>query len=253
MFSRRVLASKKIGCINNNYDVNCPSFIQKKTYTEFRYLNEKSLIGLLNEFFYNRSDIKLYHNKDIKLNFDIPKKYFVIFPSASGDLKKWPLERYSKIINKVYKETKLPIVFCGTKSDFITVDSLKKIISAIPVYDIIGKTTILEFIQVIKNAQFVITNDTGAYHIAVINEVPVAVISGGYLYSKYIEYNFKNKDKYKQPYIVAKNNKCFNCNYNCKRLKQGQNIWPCLEEISVDDAWKVIQKMLKNEGVEHGQ
>ena len=58
----------------------------------------------------------------------------------------------------------------------------------------------MEFISVIKEAQFVVTNDTSTYHIAVTNEIPVTIITGGYTYSKYVLYNFKESNRYKKPY-----------------------------------------------------
>ena len=58
---------------------------------------------------------------------------------------------------------------------------------------------------------------------------------GGILYiSAYIMIflSFKN-NKYKKPYIITNQRECFNCNSNCKYLKDGQEKWPCLHAVTV--------------------
>lgn len=38
--------------------------------------------------------------------------------------------------------------------------------------------------------------------------------------------------------------KCFNCQNRCKYLTSKNENWPCLEKITVEHAWKVIEKMI---------
>ena len=117
----------------------------------------------------------------------------------------------------------------------------------VPYYDIVGKTNLLDFIEVIKRSKFVITNDTSTYHIAVTNQIPVAIITGGYTYDRYVTYNFEGSKNYRRPYIIVKRMKCFNCDNNCKKLRRNSNTWPCLDAITVDDAWKIIKEMINKE------
>ena len=103
----------------------------------------------------------------------------------------------------------------------------------------------MQFIQVVKNAKFVICNDTGIYHIAVSENVPVTIITGGYAFEKYIIYDFESNIKYKKPYIVTTDNtECFNCMEKCIENKEENDIYPCLENISTDKAWKKVEKMI---------
>lgn len=254
VFMCRALVSKeKITILDKTLDKYlCPKWIYEKIYTNIIEINKSNLslleyyaefirgLGLKNfEVKFNKIKIK---NFKIKL----PNKYFIVFPSASTLLKRWPVEKYAEIIRRVYKKTKLPILFCGTNSDINSINELKSLVKDIPQYDIVNKTTLLEFIEVVKRAKFVITNDTSTYHIAVTNEVPVTIITGGYTYNRYVKYEFKNMDKYLKPYIVTSNLKCFNCDNNCILLKSNSKLWPCLEMITVEDAWKVINKMIED-------
>lgn len=244
LMSRCFQAKEKIGCIINNNKVICPKNILNKTYTQIKYLDEKSLIGQYFEYFNKSTDIKFLTIKGNKPSIKLPKDYYIVFPSASTDLKKWPIERYAKIVRKIYKKTKLPLLICGTNADKNDCNKLINLIKDVPYIDIIGKTSLLEFIYVINKAKFVVTNDTSTYHIAVTNEVPVAIITGGYTYDRYVEYNFKGNNKYKKPYIIVNKQDCFNCDNKCSKINHNDKIWPCLEAISVDYAWKIIEKMI---------
>lgn len=249
--SRALVAKEKITLLDATLDKYlCPKWLYKKVYTKIIEIKESNL-SLLEFYAYlirglGRPDyeVELHKINVKKINVDLPNEYYIIFPSASTHLKRWPIDRYASIARKVYEKTKLPILFCGTNSDLDSINELKKLIKDIPSYDIVGKTTLLEFIGVIKKARFVITNDTSTYHIAVTNEIPVTLISGGYTYSRYCEYNFKNKDKYLRPYLAMSNDKCFNCDNVCKYLKSRDKVWPCLDKVTVDMAWNVIEKMI---------
>lgn len=250
--SRAIVAKEK----NTILDITlkkqlCPKWLYNKIYTKIILVRQKdlSLIEYYSEFIRGLGlkdfEVSLDKIKTKDLNIkDLPQEYFIVFPGASTLLKRWPIERYAEITRRIYDNTGIPVLFCGTSSDIDSINELKKLITDIPQYDIVNKTSLLEFIEVIKRAKYVVTNDTSTYHIAVTNEVPVTIITGGYTYDRYVKYDFKNKKNYKKPYIVTKNMKCFNCDNNCPYLKNNR-IWPCLERITIEDAWKVIKKMIE--------
>lgn len=244
LMSRCFLAKQKIGCIISSKKIICPNHILKKTYTEVKYLNESSLIGQYFEYFDKREKTHFLKFNGIKPNINIPKDYYIVFPSASTDLKKWPIDRYAKIIRKIYKKTGLTLLICGTTADSLDYQKLCELISDVPYVNIVGETSLLEFIYVIKKAKFVVTNDTSTYHIAVTNEVPVAIITGGYTYNRYVEYKFDGNENYKKPYIIVHKMPCFNCDNKCTKINANDKIWPCLDAITVDYAWKIIEKMI---------
>ena len=251
---RALCADEKVTIIDNKAKTKlCPKWLYNRIYTKVIESNIKdiSLIDLyanvIRGLGYEDFKVKFEHFKSRKLKIDLPNKYFIVFPSASTLLKRWPLDRYAEIIKRVYKKTKLPVLFCGTSSDIEVVSKLKDLIKDVPQYDVINKTNLLEFIEVIKRAKFVITNDTSTYHIAVTNEVPVAGIIGGYTYDKYVLYKFEGSDNYRKPYDVVCHMDCFNCDNMCCKLKEGNGLWPCLNSITVDYAWKRIEEMIEKE------
>ena len=50
---------------------------------------------------------------------------------------------------------------------------------------------------------------------------------------------------YKKPYIVVSKRECFDCHNNCPYIGN-KTVWPCLEDITVDYAWKIIEKMVED-------
>lgn len=250
--SRAIIAKEKISIIDKTLnEFLCPKWLYKKIYTKIIEIKTKnlSLLEYYAEFIrglgLSNMKIQLNKTKNKELKLSLPEEYYIIFPSASTLLKRWPIKRYAEIAKRIYKKTKLPLLFCGTNSDLESINQLKDLLEKdISYFDVVNKTTLLEFIEVIKHAKFVVTNDTSTYHIAVINEIPVTIITGGYTYARYVDYKFEDMYKYKKPYIVVSDKKCFNCDNKCKYLKSSDKIWPCLNNITVDMAWKTIEKMI---------
>lgn len=250
--SRALCSKKKVTLLDVTLKSRmCPLWMSNRIYDEIVKITKPHLS--LIDYYYelirylgnSKIETKYYPLSDVKLSIKLPKKFVIFFPSASTQLKRWPIERYAEIAHRFYSKTKLPIVLCGTKDDLNSLNEFKDKIKDIPSVDIIGKTTLLEFIQVVKKASYVITNDTSTYHIAVINQIPVAIITGGYTYDRYVTYKFKNSNKYKKPYVIVNKMDCFNCDNKCKKLKSKDATWPCLNAVTTEYAWKIIDKMIE--------
>lgn len=245
-----ICAKRKIGCVIQNMEKTCPNYILTKTYNIIKELNETSLISQYYEFFYNSYKVNYIKSPSNRINFKLPDKYFIIFPSASTYLKCWPIERYADIAKKVYNKTKIPLLLCGTLNDIDKVNKLIELLEGqVPYINIVDKTSLLEFVEVIKRAKLVVTNDTSTYHIAVINQVPVAIITGGYTFDRYVKYDFMGKEKYRQPCYIVHQMKCFNCDNRCKYINKNSKIWPCLDKVSVTNAWKKIEDLIIKENI----
>lgn len=251
LITRGVIGKEKISVINKDRKIHCPKFIYINIYDKIIEIHNAkiTLIEHYYEFFNkltnNEFKISFIDLPSKKIEIEIPKEYFIIYPSASSNLKKWPIDRFAKIAQKVVEKTGLTLILCGTKADKEDNNKLKELVPELEILDLTDKTEILEFIEIIKNAKFVITNDTGIYHISVISQIPVTIVAGGYTYDRYMKYEFENN--YKKPYVVIERQECFNCENRCKYSKEMGEIWPCLDRITVEQAWKVIDSMINNE------
>ena len=111
------IANEKITIINNAYSI-CPKFFTKRVYTKLVEINDKKITNieyyhyLVNEILGIKDDeIKFHKVKEIKLNLDLPEEYYIVFPSASLDKKKWEYEKYGELIEKIMKKQNCQLYF----------------------------------------------------------------------------------------------------------------------------------------------
>jgi len=100
-------------------------------------------------------------------------EYVVIIPGARWETKKWHPERFAEVSENL--NSKFLILGSGQDkeiSDYIERRSRGKAVS------LAGKTNLKELIILIRNAKFVISNDSGPMHIAAACEIPVIAIFG---------------------------------------------------------------------------
>ena len=237
----------KIGILDNSIvKYSCPQRIRNAIYTKIYSIEEQNLHRIL---FYSKLP-SLMQNKNLTAHvytfpqFDsasVPnEKYFIVFPCASLKAKMWPMQKFAQITDRLYEQLGIKLCVCGTEKDRKDIlEFLGFIDKDIPTINLIGQTSIKDFIEIIGGAECVLTNDTGAMHIAAAKNVPSFVIAGGFSYGRFT--NYENIDCVK-PVLICHKDDCFNCNNYCKfSFKEN---YPCIENISVDYAWSIIEPEL---------
>lgn len=103
---------------------------------------------------------------DIRNKFELPEHYIVINPSTSHHKKfthrAWPVEYWKELITRLSPEYHLVII--GGKGEEAFFKNLRPFAPSI--IDLVGKTSLTELIAVIRDADAIITADTGPSHIA---------------------------------------------------------------------------------------
>jgi heptosyltransferase I len=115
-------------------------------------------------------------DKLLKLH-NISGKYAVIVPGAAQPNKRWPIERFAELADKISSRFRMQIVATGSQGEHeyiekITAGSKTRIIN------LAGKTTVRELIPLMRKASLVVSNDTGPGHIAAAVGVPIVMIFG---------------------------------------------------------------------------
>lgn len=251
--TRATLSDKKIGVLDLELpSKQCPRHIRNGIYDKVVEINNGKLhlIEFYAEFLRNLGANKCKaHPADIPstdLNLNLPQKFFIVFPTASMAVKRWPVSYFGEIAKKIYKKTQMPLVVCGTKHDEPTVMEFLKYTGDIPVVNVIGKTSIMEFMEVIGRASLILTNDTSAYHIGVAKQVPTVMVCGGYTYDRYAHYQYE-KDGYRDPVLVNEYMECYNCDNNC--IYNNKDVFPCIAQIKPEKVWKTVERVI--EDIEH--
>ena len=246
-----ICADKKIGAlITQRKKYQCPKWLRNKIYDEIIFIKE---FNLHKNKHYAKFFSELTH-KNIKpvlqkipyeKTLQLPQKYIVVYPSASIDAKRWPIERFAEITRKIVSKTACSVVCLGTKNDEdITLEFINKIRSFANVENLLEKTSVMQLVEVLGRAAFVLTNDTSIFHLAVGTETKVCVVSGGYAYSTFLNYSSNDYGKQIESRIkiIAHKSECMDCNNFCN--KKFKKCYPCVDEVTVDEVWNEVMSLM---------
>jgi len=103
--------------------------------------------------------------------------YAVFVPGATVEAKKWPIENFAVLADKVYKKYHCSIAAVGIETERETAEELQEL-ADVPVIDLAGRTNIRQLIALLAGAKIVVSNDTGPAHIAAALGVPMVLIFG---------------------------------------------------------------------------
>lgn len=157
-----------------------------------------------------------------------------IHPGAPFVSKRWPLEKFAKVINMLSENNSYAIIITGTQDEVMIAQKLQSL-SKPKLIIATGKTSIKQLAALIKRCGVYITGDTGPMHIAAILKIPlVAIFGGGYL-TRFDPRNISDK-----AIVLHKEVDCAPCNkVICKPLK-------CLEAIQPEEVVEAALKLLSN-------
>lgn len=187
-------------------------------------------------------------------NFDLSKwkedlpavteeKYCVICTGASDPKRCWEEEKFSSLIDLIWKHYGLKILLVSTEEEYSRAERIRYNCSDPDhVVNMCGKTSILQLVKIISKAEFVVSNETGPSHIAGCSGTKVFIISGGGDYGSFVPYPPETEGK-KVFSIFRKDQHCFRCGWQdlhcCKKAT-----YPCIADIPVEEVYaKICQVM----------
>ncbi|MDY2636421.1 MAG: glycosyltransferase family 9 protein [Phascolarctobacterium sp.] len=242
---------KWIKIANRIYDILI-DYTKDKVVSEFQYYGE--FIRGLGFTDYRTSRPFLPYNGQ---NF-LKEKYYVLYPCGSVNWKWWPAENYAMVADYIYNKTGYKGVILGVESEKQV--ALKIINSSVcktaGLLDFSGKTTVNDVVDLIGNAEFVISNDTSGVHIASATNTPSIALIGGGHFGRFLPYGLENvKPSDNLPFVAYEKMECFNCdwhwhiinkrNRNClDNILQG-NVIPCIANIGVEKVKCLVDKILQ--------
>jgi heptosyltransferase-1 len=150
--------------------------------------------------------------------------YAVIIPGARWKTKVWPAEKFGRLASKLSLKT----VIVGSKSEIEAADMIASL-SQGKSLSFAGKTDLKELIEIIRHAQFVVSNDSGPMHIAAALDIPVFAIFG--------PTDAIRTGPYGEGHTVIREDvPCAPClKKTCKDMK-------CMKDLSVEKVYEIIKK-----------
>lgn len=132
---------------------------------------------------------------NITLSLELPERYAVLFIGGSANFRKWDIENFAKVGFYLKEKYGYNIVICGAKSDLKDSERFKKIFKESYLV-LVGKTTLIELLHIVKNAEIIISNETSVPHLTVALEKRVVVISNGNHFGRFTPYPRELTQKY---------------------------------------------------------
>jgi len=170
--------------------------------------------------------------------------YYVLFPGAGFDMKRWPTSSFARLAQKIYQATGWLGIICGGKGEEVTGKELLERVN-VPIQNWTGYTSLKELAVIINRAHLLVGNDTGAVHIAAAVSTPAVCILGGGHYGRFIPYQVEVGTAKPLPVPVTHEMDCFGCGWQCiYDVLSGEPV-PCIKHISVEAVWKEVCMILE--------
>jgi ADP-heptose:LPS heptosyltransferase len=156
----------------------------------------------------------------------------VIFPGAGVFKRGWEPDKFVALIHKIRQQTAQPIILAGGPGETQIGDYITAKLPAGAVHNLTGQTSLIDLIELIGNAVLVIANETSAIHIAAATQTKSVCILGGGHFERFAPYpaNMKNG-----PVCIFSKLQCFYCNWNCKFQIAGNDPFPCISILDVEN------------------
>ncbi len=172
------------------------------------------------------------------------EKYYVLIVGSLIERKRWPIERFARLAEKIHDVAGWTGLICGGKNDEELGEKLKNLCSA-PLRNMAGKTSLSDLAKILNNARLVVANDTGPAHIAAATGTPVVCILGGGHYGRFMPYQAEVESSRRLPVAVIHKMPCFGCQLNCI-YKTARNMpFPCIDKITVEDVWNQVNIIIE--------
>ncbi len=254
LLTKLIFARKKIGYSGDESSIRrFTKSITNNWYSELVTTNSK--LKLSHEVFLNFNFLNYIGIQKIPYSFSFKKKidskfifqnkYFVLFPGSSNPFKNWNIDKFSNVVEFIYRKYGFLPVICGGIKEINLSNKLIKLNKSIKYTSLVNNTSILELIDIIAKAELVISNDTAGSHIAAsVNTLCFTILGGGH-FGRFFPYP-KSFNQTKSKVIYQKLN-CFNCNWKCTLIKNKEYTYPCINDISSSDIISQITKSLNKE------
>jgi len=178
--------------------------------------------------------------KGVKNPLDDVSDYYVLFPGASWSGRQWPITHFAALTDKIYRQSGLTAIVCGSPDEQGLAEALVSQLD-VPAMNMTGKTNLVNLAVIIKDASFLVGNETSAIHFAAAVSTPAFCLLGGGHYGRFMPYAIESETEKSLPVPIIHKMDCFGCNWQCRYfIKDGEPV-PCIEKISVDEVFAILQ------------
>jgi len=225
------------------------NFFSDKFYTELIPQPKENLFEFTRNkiFFENLLNKKISFQKpyinteNIALNEDFKNKFIVIFSGASHQKRKWKIENFVEVAKFVINKYNFDVVIAGAKNEVeIDLSNLDEKIKN-KIHNYLGKTSLSELAKLIEQSELLISNETGAVHIAAAVNKEFICISNGNHFGRFNPYPKEIFDKANYVYPPEIMQKINDINYLKEKYRFNSDI--DINQIKPSEVTEIVKKI----------
>lgn len=172
------------------------------------------------------SDIKCADDLLQKIGIHKNEKFMILTPFTGLEQRNWPIDAAGSFVQKVKSRLNIPVVVIGTPDKRLESEQISS-------FNLVGKTTILQMVELIRRAVILVTPDSGPMHIA--GAVGTKTVA---LFSKDLPERWAPKKKCR---AITLHMPCSPCDDDTARACKTVQ---CMRGITADQVFEACQELL---------
>jgi ADP-heptose:LPS heptosyltransferase len=166
-------------------------------------------------------------------------KYCLLTLGTATPHREWGAEKFAKALLKI-KPYKIPVVLAGGQKDAELALKFGKVYGN-DFLNIIGKTSVHEYMALVRNSFFSFSNDTAPPHIAVALRKPSLAILGVGHFGMLSLYGYADINRW----VYRKDAACLCDNWRCIHTVGAGDPAPCIAAISVEEVAEELRSLVE--------
>lgn len=173
----------------------------------------------------------------------VSKPYAVLFVGARWEGRVWQARNFGEIGRRL-RVCGVNVVLAGSPLDRVQTTTILDCLNGNAI-DLIGKTSLAELAELLRNAVVVVSNETSAVHIGAAVGKPVLCILGGGHFGRFLPYVVEKQEPSRPtPIVAVQPMSCFSCNWQCIHPRERGEAVKCISDISVEQVWRHLEEIL---------
>jgi ADP-heptose:LPS heptosyltransferase len=168
--------------------------------------------------------------------------YVVLNFGSNEPGRRWPFESYVELARKLLERGFRVAFTGGSEAERAKVGALRRQLNRPGVINLVGRTTLSTLLDLMKHAAAVVSNDTGPAHLSIALATPTVVVSGGGHFGSFVPYPPEVCPPTAK--FVYQDMPCYHCFWRCDRRATKDDVFPCIEAVSVDQVWQALDSLL---------
>ena len=157
----------------------------------------------------------------------------------------WPANLFAEIADHILMKYKIKIFICGSRKEYELAKIIERNYQMNEIINLAGKTSLSEFVEVVRNSILLVGNETSAIHIAyAVNTKSICLLGGGQ-YGRFMPYSEKYNEN--APIPIYDEKECFKCNWECHLEHNIEDAYPCISGLDKSNVVNRIDYLLSNQ------